>query len=166
MTNKLSLYQLTKELGNLADPITGEISFEKWSELNTAIEQKIQGYAYYLDIAENQIDAFENMAKQMLIEVDERRARVEKQKEFLKNQMELLGITKLESDYPVSIVKNPPSVEVIDENVIDRQYFKTPAPPPPPVPKLDKKGILDEYKKSGIIPNGVNIIQKTRLKTR
>ena len=166
MTNKLSLYQLTKELGNLADPVTGGISFEKWSELNTAIEQKIQGYAYYLDIAENQIDAFESMAKQMLIEVDERRARVEKQKEFLKNQMELLGITKLESDYPVSIVKNPPSVEVIDENVIERQYFKTPAPPPPPAPKLDKKGILDEYKKSGIIPNGVNIIQKTRLKTR
>jgi len=60
----------------------------------------------------------------------------------------------------VKIAKNPASVEIIDEKIIEDAFTRI----VPEVIEVDKKAILDHWRKTEEIPNGVDIItDNTRL---
>lgn len=86
--------------------------------------------------------------------------RVASIKNYIKTCMESSGITKIESpEFKLSIKKNPPSVEIVNDVIIPDRYLKYPVPPPP---SLDKKAIADDLKNSVEIP-GARLVQNTRL---
>lgn len=81
-------------------------------------------------------------------------------RQYIKENMERAGISKIECPYfKLSIKKNPPSVEIYDEAAIPEVYKKQPEPPPPVV---DKK-MIAEVIKGGATVEGARINQGTRL---
>jgi phage host-nuclease inhibitor protein Gam len=72
--------------------------------------------------------------------------------------MEIRGVKKLETSLGnISIRKTPPSVNVLDENLIPLEYIETKQ-----VMSIDKKLILGDLKDGLVIP-GVEIKQGTSL---
>ena len=80
--------------------------------------------------------------------------RVIKFKEYVKECMEKNGITKIETGLGnLTIAKNPISVEIVNEEEIPSEY-KTEIV----AVKVDKTKIKNNFKETGEIPNGVNIV--------
>lgn len=87
--------------------------------------------------------------------------RAESIREYIKRCMETASIQKIDCPhFSLAIKKNPPAVEITDEESIPAIYMRDPPPPPPPAP--DKKLIGDALKTGQAVP-GARLIQGTRL---
>ena len=83
-------------------------------------------------------------------------------REYLKSNMERAGIEKIECPmFQISIAKNPPAVEITDQNSLPAEYWRTPEPKPP-VPAPDKAAIKKALQ-DGIEVMGAKLVQNTRL---
>ena len=84
-------------------------------------------------------------------------------KEYVKECMEKGGFTKIETALgSLSIVKNPMSVEIINENEVPNE-FKTEVV----TTKIDKTAIKNHFKETGEIPEGIKInTQNTSLRIK
>lgn len=81
--------------------------------------------------------------------------RTERIKSYLAQEMEVTNEDKIKDEViTISLVNNPPSVQVVNEEAIPANYWRT----IPETKEIDKRSILDEYKESGGIVHGVNII--------
>lgn len=81
---------------------------------------------------------------------------------YLKDNMERAGIEKIECPlFKLSIKKNPPSVEIIDQLSLPPEYWRTPEPKPP-VPAPDKTAIKAALQ-AGVDVMGAKLVQGTRL---
>ena len=89
--------------------------------------------------------------------------KMEKFKEYVKECMEKMEDTKIETTLgTLSVAKNPISVEILDEDKIPNKY-KTQVI----TTKVDKKAIADDFKATGELIEGVNIITtKTSLRIK
>lgn len=89
--------------------------------------------------------------------------RAESIREYIKTCMESAGITEISCPYfTLKPKKNPPAVEILDEQLIPKDFMKQPEPPPP---SPDKKALL-EHMKAGNSVDGARLIQRTRLDIR
>lgn len=80
--------------------------------------------------------------------------KVERYKNYVKSNMELLGIDKIETALgKISIAKSPISVEVVDVDKIPNQYKIIVSDI-----KVDKQKIKNDFKNTGELIDGVNII--------
>lgn len=125
---------------------------------------KAQNIEYVARSFESQLASIDNEIERLKALKKAREAKAEGLREYLKNQLEVMGIQKLACEFfNISIVKNPHSAEILDEGVIDSRFF---VQPPPPPPKLDKKALLAALKalKDGESVEGARLVQRTRLK--
>lgn len=89
--------------------------------------------------------------------------RAESIRAYIKACMESAGISKIECPYfKMSIKKNPPSVEIYDEESIPEELMVQPEPPPK---RPDRKAIA-ELLKSGTEVNGARMVQHDRLEIK
>lgn len=85
---------------------------------------------------------------------------VERMKEYIKTNMERVGIQKIECpQFRMMVKKNPPRVVVDAQNLIPGNYWTD---PPPPESVVDKKAIADAIK-SGVEVPGAHLEQATSL---
>jgi hypothetical protein len=83
-------------------------------------------------------------------------------RDYLKSNMERAGIEKIQCPmFQISIAKNPPAVEIIDQLSLPAEYWRTPEPKPP-VPAPDKAAIKKALQ-DGIDVIGAKLVQGTRL---
>jgi hypothetical protein len=106
------------------------------------------------------IEAHKNEEKR----IAERRKQLEKQTEtleaYLYGEMKVSGLKELKSPlFKLTIQKNPPKAEVLDESLIPSNFMI------PQDPKLDKKLLLKALKDGEEIPGAV-IVQETRLQIK
>lgn len=81
---------------------------------------------------------------------------------YLLDNMQRAGIEKIDCPlFSISIRKNPPSVEIIDQLSLPTQYMVTPDPKPP-VAAPDKKAIGAALKAGEDVP-GARLVQGVRL---
>lgn len=86
-------------------------------------------------------------------------------REYLKDNMERAGIDKIECPlFKLSIKKNPPSVEIIDQLSLPAEYWRTPEPKPP-VAAPDKAAIKTALQ-TGKEVMGAKLTQGTRLEVK
>ena len=154
--NNLSLYEITNAFPLLMDneEMTEEDKKKVQEELTLLLQQKSQNIIGYARNIELTIEAMKNEEKR----ISERRKLLEnkeaKIKEYVKECMEKNGITKIETGLGnLTIAKNPISVEVVNEDEIPSEY-KTEIV----TVKVDKTKIKNNFKETGEIPNGVNIL--------
>jgi hypothetical protein len=81
-------------------------------------------------------------------------------RDYLRANMQAMGITKLESPlFVIKLQNNPAAVDVFEPGLIPAEFMTQPAPPPP---APDKKAIAGALK-AGIDIPGARLVQGQRL---
>lgn len=154
--NNLSLYEITNAFPALmeSEEITEEDKIKIKEELTLLLQQKSQNIIGYIKNMESIIEAKKGEEKRLSEsrKVDERK--LENFKRYVKECMENSEIIKIETGLGnMTIARNPISIEIINEDEIPSKY-KTEVT----TVKIDKTKIKDNFKATGEIPAGVNIL--------
>ena len=154
--NNFSLYEITSGFPVLMEneEITEEDKKKIEEELTVLLQQKSQNVIGAFRNIETIIEAKKNEEKRL----KESRERDEKQlkrfKKYVKECMERNGITKIETGLgTLSIAKSPVSVEIVNEDEVPSEFKQEVV-----TVKIDKTKIKNNFKETGEIPTGVNII--------
>ena len=154
--NNLSLYEITSGFPALMEneEISEEDKKKIEDELEILLQQKSQNIIGYTKNIELTINAMKEEEKRI---ADNRKAlenKMSKFKDYVKECMEKNGITKIETGLgTLSIAKSPASVEIVNENEIPSEFKQEVV-----TVKIDKTKIKNNFKETGEIPAGVNIL--------
>lgn len=161
----LSLYQIASAFPMLMEQeeMSEEDKRKVEKELTELLQQKSQSIIGYTRNMELTIEAMKIEEKRILDQRKVLENRITKFKEYVKECMEKNNLFKITTELgSLNVVKNPPSVEIINEDEIPNEY-KTQII----TTKIDKTKIKDNFKKTGEIPAGVNInTQNTSLRIK
>lgn len=110
-------------------------------------------------VAEKMAEAEANIATRRKA-VEKRATKV---RQYLKDNMDRVGMTKIECPYlALTIKKNPPAVEIFTLALLPDTYMRI---PPIPMPEPDKKAIAEALK-AGVDVPGCKLTKTTRLEIR
>lgn len=154
--NSLSLYEITNAFPSLMEneEITEEDKAKIKEELTLLLQQKSQNTIAYVRNMELTIEAMKSEEKRISEQRKLKENKLVKFKEYVKECMETNGITKIETGLgTMSIAKNPLSVEIINEDEVADEYKEKVV-----TVKIDKTKIKNNFKETGEIPAGVNIL--------
>ena len=162
METSISLYNIKNKFIELFEKsengeLTSEEAQEQGNDLALALKNKstsIIGYIRNLELTSEAMEKEINRANKKMIDNS-----INRFKEYVKENMEDLCLPKITTDLgTLKISKNPVSVEIIDEEIIDKKYLKTKIEVKP-----DKTAIKKDLQK-GIQIAGARLIEdKTRL---
>ncbi len=154
--NNLSLYEITNAFPALMEneEMSVEDKIKVEEELTILLQQKSQNIIGYARNTELMINAMKEEEKRL---ADKRKTienKLTRFKEYVKECMDKNGITKIDTELgSLTIAKNPASIEIVNEDEIPEEY-KTEVV----TVKIDKTKIKNNFKETGEIPNGVNIL--------
>ena len=154
--NNLSLYEITSGFPALMEneEISEEDKKKIEDELEILLQQKSQNIIGYTKNIELTINAMKEEEKRI---ADNRKAlenKMAKFKDYVKECMEKNGITKIETELgTLSIAKSPASVEIVNEDEVPSEFKQEVV-----TVKIDKTKIKNNFKETGEIPAGVNIV--------
>ena len=154
--SNLKLYEITNGFMDLNEK--EELSEEERQEIGMQLADALQTksnniIAYYQD-QNTLLNAIDEEIKRLQEYKKITKNKIDRYKEYVKTNMDLLGIEKISTDLGViSIAKSPISVEILDESIIPDEYKEVVTSI-----KVDKKKIADNFKETGEIIDGVNII--------
>lgn len=166
--SNLSLYNITDKFIEIMDKVQdGEITEEEYNELGqelaVALQNKSIGIIGYIQNKEALIDAVDTQIKRLQELKKAESNSIDKFKQYVKENMEKLGIQKLETEIgKMSITKNPLSVEIQNEDEIPAEFKQEVV-----TTKIDKTAIKNYFKETGEIVPGTRIISdKTSLRIK
>lgn len=88
--------------------------------------------------------------------------KIDRLKELIKESMEILGEKKIETDLGYfNIRKNPLKVNILDETKIPKEFIDVKT-----VESVNKKGLLERFKETGELIDGVSFEQGESLQIR
>lgn len=154
--NNLSLYEITSGFPALMEneEISEEDKRKIEDELEILLQQKSQNIIGYTKNIELTINAMKEEEKRI---ADNRKALENKMarfKDYVKECMEKNGITKIDTGLgTLSVAKSPASVEIINEDEVPKEFKQEVV-----TIKIDKTKIKNNFKETGEIPAGVNIV--------
>jgi cysteine sulfinate desulfinase/cysteine desulfurase-like protein len=153
--NSLSLYNITNgfvELMN-SEEITEADKVKIEAELLELLEHKSSNIIGFTKNIELTIEAMKSEEKRIADNRKTLENKLSKFKEYVKDCMINANIPKVETELgTISIAKNPISCEIVNEEIIPNK-FKTEVI----TTKIDKKAILDNFKETGELIDGVVI---------
>lgn len=163
--DNLSLYQITNAFPTLmeSEEITEEVKKHIEAELTVLLQQKSQNIIGYTKNIELTIEAMKTEEKRISEQRKALENKLDKFKSYVKECMENNGIKKIETILgTLSIANNPVSVEIINEEEVPIEYKQQIV-----TTKIDKTAIAKNFKETGEIPAGINIITtKTSLRIK
>lgn len=154
----LSLYQITSGFMDLMNKIeTEELTEEENKEIETALIQALQTKSIniigYIQNQEALTNAIDEQIKRLQDFKKQKQNNLDKFKTYVKNNMNILGITKFDTPIgSMSLAKSPISVEIIDEEKIPKEFINEIIKRTP-----NKTAIKEHFKSTGEIVPGVNI---------
>lgn len=163
----LTLFQIAQEHKDLADQLQDmdlpeEVIADTLSAESGLVE-KSQAICFVIKNIEHFADGLEIEAKRMVERAKAARNRADAVKRYLKDGMQMAGVTKIEHpQFTLSIRKNPSSVQIDGEDLIPVEFMRYPDPPPP---APDKKAIAVALK-AGVAVPGASLKESERLEIR
>jgi len=113
--------------------------------LSGDLEVKATNFAMFVRNLENAADSIKAAEKAMAERRKALEARADRIRQYLLDNMNRTGITKIDCPYFVlSVRKNPPAVDVINSALIPDEYWDIPEPP---APILNKARLKEDLKK-------------------
>lgn len=166
--NNLTLYQLTYNYREALDALTdpeADLPIEAVNDTLEALEGELEDKAVNVAKFLRNMEATAKAIKEAEAEMARRRKTLENRvnwlKGYLKGSMEACGISKIECPYfKLSIQKNPPAVNILDEAAIPEQYKEQVV-----TWKIHKTAIKDALKAGDTVP-GAELMVGTRLAIR
>lgn len=164
----LTLYNITNKFAELMDMAeNGELTEEQYNalgeQLTLELQQKGSGIIGYTQNEEAFIEAVDFQIKRLQDLKKARQNKLEKFKQYVKENMDRLGITKMDTELgTLSIAKNPMSVEIENEEEIPKEFKQQVI-----TTKIDKTAIKNHFKTTGELIAGVKIVDdKTSLRIK
>ena len=164
----LTLYEVADQylgdLRKLQEMDIDDKTFEDTLEgLSGDLELKATNVALFIRNLEANADAIKAAEKGMAERRKAVEAKVDRIRQYLLDNMLRTGINKIECPYFVlSVRKNPPAVEVFNQDLIPNEYFDVPEPP---APTLNKNRLKDDLK-AGVIIEGAKLIAGQSLQIK
>lgn len=165
----LKLYEITTEYRLLAEKLadmdmdaTTVADTLEASGLTDALPDKAQGVEMVARAAEMFCPTIDVEIARLQALKARRQKIAQGLRDYIKWNMENAGVERIECPlFCLSLKKNPPAVEVLDDKQIPAGYWVTPEPKPIE-PRIDKKAIAADIKKGTEVP-GARLIQGVRL---
>ena len=154
--NNLSLYEITNTFPVLmeSEEITEEDKIKIEEELTILLQQKSQNIIGYTKNIELTINAMKEEEKRIAENRKSLENKLERFKDYVKECMERNNITKIETGLgTLSIAKSSMSVEITNEDEVPNEFKQEVV-----TVKIDKTKIKNNFKETGEIPAGVNIV--------
>ena len=161
----MKLYELSQNYKNLQELLDDEtIDQNEILKALNGLEGQFDEKAENIVKVMKSIDADVKGLKDEEKRLSDRRKALENRsirlKEYLSDSMKAIGREKIKgSVFTLAFQKNPPSLNLIDIDLIDKKYFTE------SVPVIDRKMILVALKYGEIIP-GCSIKQETSLRIK
>ena len=159
----MKLFELTQsyqQVLEIAEQLDAETLKDTLDSINDAVEQKVENTAFVVKQLEANISVIDDEIKRLQAMKGTQTNNIKSLKLYLQESMEKVGLDKVQGKLiKIAIQNNPQSVEVLNENVIPKNYFVEQKP------KLDKKALLTDLK-SGAQVSGVEIKQSRSLRIR
>lgn len=166
--SNLSLYNITNKFVELMDKAQeGELTEEEYNQLGEELALQLQqkgsniiGYTKNIEVT---IEAMKAEEKRINDNRKSLENKLDKFKQYVKENMEKLGITKMDTELgTLSIAKNPISVEIENEDEIPNE-FKVEVI----TKKIDKTAIKNHFKQTGeVLPGTIIVDDKTSLRIK
>lgn len=154
--SSLALYEITNAFSALMEneEITEEDKNKIKEELTILLQQKSQNVIGYVRNNELTIEAMKEEEDRIANNRKVLENKLTRFKQYIKECMENNGITKITTGLgTLSIAKSPASVEIINEEAVPSEFKQEIV-----TVKVDKTKIKNNFKETGEIPDGVNII--------
>ena len=151
----MKLYQITNGLMelNLDEDISVEEKEKLFLELSKELKNKSANIIAYYENENALLDGVDSQIKRLQEYKKIITNRITRYKDYLKKNMEVLGMNKIETELgTISIAKCPISIDIVDENKIPSKYKNVVQ-----TIKIDKKSIIDDFKETGEIIEGIKI---------
>lgn len=164
----LTLYEVADQylgdLRKLQEMDIDDKTFEDTLEgLSGDLEVKATNVALFIRNLEANADAIKAAEKSMADRRKAVEAKVDRIRQYLLDNMLRTGISKIECPYFVlSVRKNPPAVEVLNQDLISTDFFDIPEPSPP----ILNKNRLKDALKAGEIIEGAKLTQGCSLQIK
>lgn len=162
----MKLYELTEAYQNIQGLIEhGNLTNEEIAEVINTLTDSIQEKAENIALMLGNMDADITAIKAEEERLYNRRKALENSKTSLKNYLEdnfkKLGLDKVKTaTHTISLQNNPPSVNILDQNILPKDYQIH-----IDVWKPDKKKIIEVLKSGQAVP-GVEMVQNQSLRIR
>ena len=157
----MKLYEISNQIRDLALFEDNEQTSLALQELTEDFNTKALNIAKLTKELNADIDAIDNETKRLYDRKKSLQGKIDGFKEYLMTNMIQSDIPQIkDSIITISIRNNPPSVDLVNTAVIDDRYAIIKR-------EFDKKAMLDDFKRTGELPLGVNIItDKKRVDIR
>ena len=157
-----SLYELTSDLRELQDIDFTEAEESQIEQIKDIIKAQIDskgtGIIAVIRNEESDIEALKAEIKRLQDLKKSKENRIENLKKYTKECLEDANIKKVSTSLGnMTVRKNPPAVDVLDESLIPNEYKKEVVEI-----KLDKKAILADLKE-GVVVEGAVLKNSTSL---
>jgi hypothetical protein len=169
---ELKLYEISGQYRQLAERLadmdldaTTIADTIEASGLTDALQEKAQGVELVARAAEIHCPAIDLEIARLQALKAHRQKIAQGLRDYLKLNMEAAGIERVECPlFKLTVKKNPPAVEVLDDALIPRTFYVLPEPVEP-VARLDKKALAKIMKGGELVP-GAKLVQHTRLEVQ
>ena len=166
--SSLTLYNITNKFAEIMEMAEdGELTEEQYNQLGEELALELQnksaGIIGYVKNSESLLDAIKAEEKRLADMRKAGEAKIEKFKQYVKENMERLGIEKIPTELGnLSVTKNPMSVEIENEDEVPAEFKQEVL-----TIKIDKTAIKNHFKETGEIIAGTRIVDdKTSLRIK
>lgn len=130
-------------------------------DVETDIAIKAENYARIKKNAEADVAALEKEIKRLQAKKETAKKLVQRVTDYLLFSMNIAGATEIETSIGKwKIQKNPPKVNILDEAKVPARFLIEQAP------KIDRTAILQEYRQTGELFDGVEIVRTDGVRFR
>jgi hypothetical protein len=166
--SNVSLYNLAAEYRAAADKLADlELDPQTVSDTLEGMAGELEAKGVAVVMAARSMEALAASIKQAEQEMADRRKRLEKRaewlREYVRGAMEHTGLKRIECPhFVISLRANPEAVDVFDAAQVPAAFMKTPEPPPAAPDKTAIKQAL----KDGVDVPGARLVRGQRLEVR
>lgn len=160
-----NLYEITERYNNLLElldneEITQDILNSALNEVQDEFNEKALNIVKFIKNLESDVNGLDAEEKRLKAKKMAYKNKIEGLKKYLESGMIFSGLKKLNLGvFNISIAKNPPSLNILDEKLIPKEYLIEQAP------KIDNTAIKNAIKEGKEIA-GCELVQKESLRIK